>query len=609
MHLKTTFFLLLALALAVGVIWMMDWDGETSEEVPAVEKKLLPVEPEKIVYVSFYREGEFIECVNDHGQWTMTKPVAARADAARIHRILAAIEMLPRGETITAAQRQTRGLTPNDYGLAKPRARIVLGGTDKRSLLSIGNESPLKNAVYVQVDREEDIVATSGNLLEVLPRQAADIRDRFLLAGAADYVRRLEIKRASGPLVQLAKEGSEWVVNKPVLARADWAKVSALLDQLFSLSVHRFVSDTMGDPAAYGLSEDESALQLGVWQADDKTVDRLLFGKKADEQGETVYVARRESGSLMTVKRDRLDSLLAAATDLRDPRLYFMAPEKMSLIRIEEGERALEFHKIGDAAWQIVKPQQGKADARMVADLIVQLNTLRADQVPAGASEAALGLERPARVIRVAEGYAAPGPTNQGTAAAVAAEGRGEQQSRTLLIGPPQPGREYVFARFEGEPFIYRVSASSSSTISLDPLSYRDGTVLALEPSAIRRIALKRQGAEQAVERVGADDWKPLTPAGGEVSRGALTNLLARAADLKALRFERSDIRDLAVYGLKDARASLTFSLSGAEGIQKTLLFGENSEDLGVYAMFQGQDLVFVLEKTLADALTRELVQ
>jgi hypothetical protein len=606
MHLKTTFLLLLVLTVVVGVIWLADRDGDSAERRPALEQKLLAIEPEKISYVSFYREGGFIECINDHGQWLLTKPMAARADSGRLNRILAVVEMLPRGETITAAQRQTRGLNFADYGLANPRARMVLGGAGKRWLLAIGNDSPMKNSVYVRIDQEDEVIATATNLLEVLPREVAEIRDPLLLPGAAAYVRRLEIKRANGPLLQLSQEGGEWVINKPVLARADWAKVAQLLEQLFFLSVRQFVADSVGDPAAYGLSDDEAVLQLGIWQADENTAERLLFGKKADEQGLAVYGMRRGTGALVTVARERLEALLAATADLRDPRLYFMAAEKMALIRLEEGEHALEFRKTGKDAWTIVEPRQWKADGRIVADLIVRLNTLRVEAVSDSTNAAAFGLERPARIIRVAEDYAAL-PTQAVTVATQPVPI--EKQKRALLMSPPQPGQEYVWARFDGEPSIYKISAASAATISLDPLNYRDSTVLALAAATIRKITLKKDGREQIVEQVGTEGWQPKTPAGGELRRGVLTNLLARAADLKALRFERSDIRDLARYGLQDARAALTFGLASEDGLQKTLLLGDHSEDLGVYAMFQGQDLVFVLEKMLTEALTQDLVR
>ncbi len=610
MHLKTTFFLLLALVLAASVYWLVDREREGSEP-PAAEKTLLAIEPEKITYVSFFREGEFIECVNDRGQWMLQKPVAARADSACMDRILAGFEMLPRGEMISAAQRQARGLTLEDYGLAKPRARIVLGSGAKRILLAVGGEASLKNAVYVRLDQDDLVVATSTNLLEIMPRGADALRDPSLLAGAPAFVQRLEIKRADGPLVQLAKEGAEWVIHKPVLARADWMKVSRLLDQVFALTVSRFVMDRMGDPAAYGLDDEEAVLQLGIWQADDKTEARLAFGKKADERGGAVYAARLDLGALVTVGRDRLEALLAAAADLRDSRLYFMAPETMGSIRIEEGERALEFRKGADSAWWIVEPRQWKADGRAMADLISRLNTFRFDPVAEGTNGAAVESEAPAYVLRVAGGYAAGGGATQGVALAAAPPpaASGERAKRALMISALRPGQEFVLARFEGEAPVYRISASAVSTLSLDPLSYRDSAVLALDPSLIRRITLRKDGGEQIVEQAETGLWQPAAPAGGELQRGALSDLLARTAELKALRFERGDSRNLAVYGLSEGRAVLTFSLTGEGGVQKVIVFGDPSEDLGVYAMVQGQDLVFVLEKTLADGLRRDLVR
>jgi hypothetical protein len=52
----------------------------------------------------------------------------------------------------------------------------------------------------------------------------------------------------------------------------------------------------------------------------------------------------------------------------------------------------------------------------------------------------------------------------------------------------------------------------------------------------------------------------------------------------------------------------LTLGLSGAEGIQKTVVIGAETADGNVYAALQGQDVVYVLRKETADALVRSLV-
>lgn len=586
---------------------MMDWNNQTVEQTPLAKQKLLTIEPEKINYASFYRDGQFIECLNEHGQWNISKPVAARADDAKINLILAALEMLPREETITLAQRQARKLTLEDYGLSKPRARMVLGDANKRHWLAIGNESPLKNAVYVQLDHEDEVIATATNLMDILPQHVADIRDPHLLQGSALYVRRLEIRRADGPLIQLIKETNEWIIHKPIMARANWTKVSSLLEQLFAMTMRRFVTETMADPVAYGLNDDEALLQINLELEGEQNPDRLIFSKKADEHGDQLYAGRRGSSLVFTVSREQLEALLAATLDLRDQRLYFMAPEKMAMIRLEQGERSLEFHKDAERTWRIVEPKQWLADSRMLADLISRLNTFRADKTFISTNMVEMGLDRPALIIRVSEELPISETITSG--ARQLPTRPGEKQKRTLLLSAFKPGREYVFARFEDTPEIYQISASSSSTISFDPLSYRDNTILALNPAAIHRISLKKGVQEQIVERSAAGIWTSLAPIASQVSLVQISNLLAQVVDLKVLRFERSDIKDPAVYGLKDARASVTFSLDGEDGIQKTLLLGDDSEDMGIYAMFQGQDTIFVLEKTLANDLMKELTR
>lgn len=606
MHGKTTFLLLLAVGLAACFVWIVEW-GDDSAPPPARQRTmLLAMEPEKIILLSFYREGLFMECANERGQWLITKPIRARADHSRINRILTVLESLPRGEIITAAQRQNREIALEDYGLMKPRARIVLGDPDKQFTVNIGADSPLKDAVYVQLDNQEDVIVTSTNLLDIIPRQVADLRDTCLLPGALAYIQQVEIKRWNGPLIRLDREGAEWVLRKPVLARADWLKVNQFLDQLLNLKIERFVSDTMSDPAAYGLSDDEAPLQITVWQDEQKHGDKLLFGKSADSQDRLIYAGVRGSGFVYAVPRETVDHWPATVAELRDARLYFMAPERIAYIRLEEGERALEFIKLKDQGWQIREPRPWKADARAVPDLLGRLNALRVESFGAGTNWPAVGLDKPARRICLADRVPVAGTASQAVTSAAMAE---SAAGRTLEISRLMPGQEYVWAKFNDEPQVVRLSAAATATLVMDPMAYRDRTVLTLDPAAIQKITLKKDGIEQVIERDEAGAWKPGAASAGTIDAGVVNEVLQRAAGLTALRFEHGDTPDLTVYGLKTPRAALTFNLRGAEGIQKTLLLGEHAEEAGVYAMVQGQDAVFVLDPAIVDGLLRNLLQ
>jgi len=606
MQLRSTFFLLVLTVLVVFFV-LLDRSVRDNESGSARSAaKLLEFEPEKVIYWSFAGESGLLECLSEHGQWMITKPLRTRARDARVNYMLSVFSELPRGETITADQRKARGLSMADYGLEKPAVRITLGSPDKRTTINVGNISPLKDSVYVQVDDGETVTATSTNLLGIIPRELSDIRDTHLLSGAPAYIRKLEIKRPNAPLILAVKEGPEWVIRKPVFARADWIKITAFLDLLFNAQVARCVTDAMTDSALYGLGEDEAALQIGVWQNENENGEYLLFGKNADEQGETVYACLRGYSSVFAVKADLVASLALTLNNLRDRRLFFMAPDSFASIRIAEGDNILHLVRDLKNGWQIVEPKKWKADEKTVENLIARLNSLKIEKFQTASGLQELGLDRPVRSIAVADAVPQPaaGRTAPPETAATA-----PPTERVLCLTSPRQGQEYVFGRFTDEDEVYQLSASAVATIALNPLFYRDSSILNLDPAAVQKIILKKDNQEQVVARGESSGWKALRPATASADRKAIDELLGRAADLRAVRFESCATEAPNRYGLNAASRTLTFNLSGREGIGKTLLFGENADEQGVYAMLQGQEFVFVLDRALVDALLRDIVQ
>lgn len=606
-HFKTTYFLLLAVCVTVCLIMIMEREPVNQDTEPDRTVKLIDFKPEEITYLAFSRDGNFIECSNEQGQWFIRKPIIARADQSKINRILAVLEMLPKQETIGAAERQSRELSLADYGLSKPRARVVLGKMAQRHSLNIGNYSPLHDSLYVQLDTNETAIVTSTNLLAVIPLNANEIRDIHLLSEIPADIIRVEIKRQGGPLIQLTREGAQWVIRKPVLAHADWSRISALLDNLRNMTVQRFVSETMADPIAYGLGKEDALLQISLWRDETKPPQTIIFGKNADEKRNLVYANCRGESTVYAVKQELVEALHASVENLREHRLFFMLPEEITLIRLEQGEKVLQLRSEQENLWQIDEPKQWKADNKAIAELIGRFTNLRIEkQLDRTVTNlSALGLDPPRRIIRVANVPPATGVATQFINGAIqAAEDRG----RTLRLSNPQPGSEYIFVKFEDEPHVYVISASAAAGFSLDPITYRTTTVLALKADTVRGITLKRNGKEQLVERNSSESWSPVRPDSGEVDLDAVNNLLAHITDLVALRFESSEIKNISAYGLQHPQFSLTFHLIGEAGLQKTLIIGERTEDLGIYAMVQGQDIVFVLDRALVDLLGRDIL-
>ncbi|MBA4388560.1 MAG: hypothetical protein C0404_11300, partial [Verrucomicrobia bacterium] len=102
-------------------------------------------------------------------------------------------------------------------------------------------------------------------------------------------------------------------------------------------------------------------------------------------------------------------------------------------------------------------------------------------------------------------------------------------------------------------------------------------------------------------------EWMSVAPATNTVDMEAIDGILFLASNMRALRIETDNPKNLAAYGLDRSGTVLTLGLSGAEGIQKTLITGFKSRTDGVFATVQGQDIVFVLDNAILAQATRDL--
>ncbi len=129
-----------------------------------------------------------------------------------------------------------------------------------------------------------------------------------------------------------------------------------------------------------------------------------------------------------------------------------------------------------------------------------------------------------------------------------------------------------------------------------------------LAPSTVQTITLSKGDEEQTVRKDESGVWRLVLPAAGHVEADAVQGVLGAVANLKAMRLEGQARDGLASYGLDPPSMKLTMGVSSAQGIRKTLMIGFLAGTDGVYAMVQGQDMIFVLPRDLVGLLGRNLV-
>lgn len=569
-------------------------------------------------YVAFERGDMRVVCRRVEGIWKVTVPVAARAEEAEVERILSILDALPRLDVVTPAQRCRRGLTLEDYGLVRPQARVVLGNRLERFEMLVGRMSPLEDSLYIKLGADEDVLETSLDLLEALPASVEAMRDRRVLRGDVFRTRRIEIQPVSGGFLRIVRAGGAWHLQQPLETRADASRVEGILETLYGLQAESFVWDpgterdaerTLVDlenearsrAETHGLSADMAVARITVWEGREETGRELILGRSPAGDESLVFARRREGNTIYAVPRRILDALTIERHALRDRRLFPFEAGAVRWIGFQREDRKLSLHKDREDCWRISEPVDWPADSRLVEQWVAKAVRFEVRQfLDAPATNlAAYGLDVPAFSIEMGAGTLGEGRPS---------ETRVDVRGVRLQFGIPDEQPARAFARLAGGDSVFEVHAEDFSRLVprlTDPLLYRDRTMLALAPESVQRVSITRDEEVLGIERASGKRWVAVRPPGAAVAQEVVDDLLLVVSNLRATNVEHYGAADLAPYGLEDSRRMVTLGLRGDEGIQKTLIFGHDASPQSVFAMIQGQDVVFTLDRSLHGLLMR----
>lgn len=516
----------------------------------------------------------------------MTEPIRAPADAGVVGRILLGLERLPKGETITPEDRRRAGATLSDYGLDPPRALIAVEGDGTELTLRIGRATPAGDGLYIQAQGASEILTTAPGLLSLLPARLEQWRDRALYRGEAVRIRRLDIRRPDGVLRLDRSETGGWTVAAPHPARANLPAVAELLGQLLAARIGDFIAHGSAEASILGLDETAIVVEIGASGLDPS--EPLLIGAPVATTPDWYYARFRNREAVFTVSAQLVQHLTAPLDRFRDRRLTPLDAPEIHSVRLEMDDQFLALAR-GEDGWALVEPLRAPADADRVEALIRSWSGAFIERFTntAGA-DAADEFQPPLGRVGLSRKAAA----DDGAALFWI------QVSRR----PPEEERVRVWTT--EDPGVVEVSARLLSLLTPDPLLYRDRRLFSATPASVYRMALARDGAEQAVRREG--DGPFTAENGAAADDAALRARLERLLRARAQRFVAERPADLSIYGLDPPVALLTLGLSGEAGISKTILVGRSGEH-GTFAMIRGRDVVFTVDDATRQDLTADL--
>jgi len=236
--------------------------------------------------------------------------------------------------------------------------------------------------------------------------------------------------------------------------------------------------------------------------------------------------------------------------------------------------------------WEIVKPEPLPTDANEIGSVLSTLDTLEVQRVidENPASPADFGLA-PARF-------------------SVAFRPAGETAMKRLEVGRKTPTGSDLYARVEGQPRVFLISAWLEDSLNKTPFGLRDKTALKFERDAADALTLEVTGSPTLSFAKKGPEWRFTRPYDAKADFGTVDGIVGKIFSAKMTAIDAADgTNDLKKYGLDKPQAVATI---GAGSTQARLAIGAKKDDTHAYARDLSRPMVFTLESSVLDDLKKK---
>jgi len=444
-----------------------------------------------------------IRAERTNGVWQLTKPISYPASAVAVGSLLAALENLAPAKYISAAELARNPGFHEQCGLDAPPIQLNIYDQSNRSRLLIGNHTPPGDQVYVEVPVLPGDYVVDADFMRFLPRTVTDWRDTALADLRGQAFDRLCISNAARAMeFERGATDHVWRMTKPIFARADNNRIADSLRMLQNVAVKDFVSDDpKADLETYGLQPPELELKL---TRGTNSVMCLQFGRSPTNDAGLVYSLRCGANSVVTVASNSITPWMGPRDDYRDRRLVTFS-DPVDQIEVF-GDDHFTLRRQQDKSWRLT-PQNFPVDSGLANQFLEQLRKLSISRFAReGVTEKDrrdYGLLAPLRKIVLNPGGGAGAPVGSGL---------------HLVFGTNQENS--VFALRDDEDSVYAVDASEFQMLPAASWRLRERRVWNFPVTQVARVAIRENGKQRQLERVGTNSWA-LAPG----SQGILTDL------------------------------------------------------------------------------------
>jgi len=271
------------------------------------DKAVISFARDKISGVAVNAGGRTIEFEKRGGEWTLTKPVAARADFGSVEALVGRVETAQM-KSVVADDSAAADL--GKYGLDRPDVSVIVAMGGEQATLALGREAG-EDAVYARDASRPAVFTVDSALAAELKKNADDYRRRDAFEFRAFSADRVEFARSGQTVVfervkgQGADAQDSWRRASPNPGDADKSKVESLLAGLADIRATSFTPST----ANTGLNS--PALTVSV-KFEGTKEERVTFGTS----GQDVFVSRPDEPGAARIEAEKFNEAIKALDEL-----------------------------------------------------------------------------------------------------------------------------------------------------------------------------------------------------------------------------------------------------------------------------------------------------
>jgi Domain of unknown function (DUF4340) len=338
--------------------------------------KVFTVEASAITEMTVKAEdGETTKLQKDGDDWKIVAPMAGKPDSSQVSGLTSNLASLE-------VQRVIDDNPPDlaEYGLADPRVTVSFkaGGQDHELL--IGRKTPPATDYYAKLAGQPRVFLISSFLDSTFNRTTFDLRDKAALAVNRDEIDALTVTTPERTL-RFAKNGNEWRLAQPVVARGDFSAIEGLVSRISTLQMTSIAAEKVDKPAEYGLDKPAATVTIG-----NKSSQATLEIGRSPEAGK-LYARDASRPMVFTIDASLMDDLKKAPSDYRQKDLFDARAFNTNRIDVTRDGQTWTFEKStaknadgqDEEAWKQTAPAQKDEDREKISEFLSAVTLVRAE--------------------------------------------------------------------------------------------------------------------------------------------------------------------------------------------------------------------------------------